>query len=793
MFRSLVLVLLLSLCSTGHAQQTPFRLLRDILKGEYEKAEELITDGLKTSKASGDTLSMARHLEMLGELHFRLNDIGEAKRLWDEGQTLRVQKFGADSPEAGVGYAYRTRYHGYICANQLDHRVAGEGTAVKALAQLEKKGNIAPYERILALRERAYIYKVYAYGDEVVIGHADVMIDARKLFGQALAVATGAKDTIWMAQVLHDIANTYTDQVRYDPAFIHDALNYYGRSLDLMVKAGLELSDPVMMTHYAMGLMHLYADHPMDVTVASFKSSLRVMHRMAGAPADVDVLSFAEKLSNRGQVLETMKHLAEAYEKEFDRTDDPQHLDQAIEVMEAAMPYFNAMLREYRSGDLEKVIGTYNHNLHGYATHFYLRRYRSSGEMGDLHRALISAEMNRNNLSRRQAWQADRSDGQFSTADLDDLLRSVPPGVLVLNYHFYFQGSVIVISRDQMELIGLGPMGFSAEYSRGHFDEFKIHEYRDDPHAYVKNAWHWYRTLLAPVIEGRTEKDLVVIPYGSMGHLPLDALVQDTIHEGWSMSSVALNYRIRYATSLNDAIRPTTTIDGRDGHIALSLAEGQADLPFSRRMAESIAARWSLPVSDHTGMPDLREMLGVPGLLHLGAHASAPSDPDKVPFLHLHDGEHSIKALDTLQVRKDLVVIASCSSGSGRMFSGEGTMSISRTLLRTGAGSTVHTLWPVDDKATNEILSHFYAGLDKGLIASEALRQAKLLFIQEHQHDGLAAPFYWSGIVLTGNEIKMESRRTSLLIPALAGSGLVLLLGTIVYRRSRSRRESSRT
>ena len=792
MFRSLVLVLLLSLCSIGQAQQTPFRLLRDILKGEYEKAEELITDGLKTSKASGDTLSMARHLEMLGELHFRLNDIGEAKRLWDEGQKLRVQKFGADSPEAGVGYAYRTRYHGYMCANQLDHRVAGEGTAVQALAQLERKGNIDTYERILALRERAYIYKVYAHGDKVVIGHEDVMVNARKLFGQALAVANQAKDTIWMAQVLHDIANTYTDQVQYNPLFVDDALKHYALSVDLMVQAGLKLSDPVMMAHYAMGLMHLYADHPLDLTVASFKSSLRVMHRMAGAPEDVDVFSFNEALSNRGQVLETMKHLAEAYEKEFDRSHDPQHLDQAIEVIEAAMPYFNAMLREYRSGDLEKVLGTYNHNIHGYATHFYLRRYRFWGEIGDLQRALISAELNRNNLSRRQAWQADNIDWQFSAADIDALVRNVPPGTLVLNYHFYFEGSLIVISRDQMELVDLGRTGIFAEYSRGQFEEFMIDRRSDDPNEYVKHAWHWYRTLLAPVLEVRPERELVVIPYGCMCHLRLEALVMDTVHQGWNMNYVGHRYQIRYATSLDDAIAPVRTISGRDGHIALSIAADQTDLPFARALATRTAERWSRSVMEHTGLNHLREMLMEPGLLHLASHAQASTDPDEAPMVHLFDGRWPIGALDTINVRKDLVVMANCSGGSGRMYSGEGTMSISRTLLRAGAGSVVHTLWPVDDRATNEILGHMYAGLADGMEASDALRKAKMRFIEEHRQDGLAAPFYWSGIVLTGNDVRIKKERGFMLVSMFTGAGL-LMLGFIFYSRSRNRREKSRT
>lgn len=83
-------------------------------------------------------------------------------------------------------------------------------------------------------------------------------------------------------------------------------------------------------------------------------------------------------------------------------------------------------------------------------------------------------------------------------------------------------------------------------------------------------------------------------------------------------------------------------------------------------------------------------------------------------------------------------------------------MSLAHAFLNAGAQSAVHTLWPVDDRATSEIISSFHEGLEQGLPASSALQQAKVKFIQAHATDGLAAPFYWSGIVLTGRDVFLE-------------------------------------
>jgi CHAT domain-containing protein len=55
------------------------------------------------------------------------------------------------------------------------------------------------------------------------------------------------------------------------------------------------------------------------------------------------------------------------------------------------------------------------------------------------------------------------------------------------------------------------------------------------------------------------------------------------------------------------------------------------------------------------------------------------------------------------------------------------------------------SLWTVDDEATAETMTHFYARLVAGDSPASALRQAQLRVLAERPH-----PFFWSPFVLVG-------------------------------------------
>ena len=77
------------------------------------------------------------------------------------------------------------------------------------------------------------------------------------------------------------------------------------------------------------------------------------------------------------------------------------------------------------------------------------------------------------------------------------------------------------------------------------------------------------------------------------------------------------------------------------------------------------------------------------------------------------------------------------------------TLGLAGFALRSGARSTVASLWSVSDDATSDLMREFYAKLTQSKISkAEALRQAQLHLLANSLY---AHPYFWSPFILVGN------------------------------------------
>jgi CHAT domain-containing protein len=180
-------------------------------------------------------------------------------------------------------------------------------------------------------------------------------------------------------------------------------------------------------------------------------------------------------------------------------------------------------------------------------------------------------------------------------------------------------------------------------------------------------------------------------------------------------------------------------------------------------------------------------------VLHLASHAFAhPSAPLQNAFL-LHPGSSRTDAdgvlflheLQTWRRSLSLVVLSGCNTARGLRRSGEGMEGLQYAFRAMGAEATLSSLWPVADEANVELIDAFYRYLQNGLRLDEALRQAKLEYLEEHSTR--ASPFFWAPSVLYGSPARLEldSTRGS---PAWAwwGVGLAaIVLGVLTFWRWR--------
>jgi CHAT domain-containing protein len=94
----------------------------------------------------------------------------------------------------------------------------------------------------------------------------------------------------------------------------------------------------------------------------------------------------------------------------------------------------------------------------------------------------------------------------------------------------------------------------------------------------------------------------------------------------------------------------------------------------------------------------------------------------------------------------ELLVLSACQTATGDK---RAALGVAGVAVRSGARSTLATLWAVNDQSTADLMINFYRELAQpNLTKAEALRRAQLALLQQPQY---RHPLYWAPFVLVGN------------------------------------------
>ncbi len=244
---------------------------------------------------------------------------------------------------------------------------------------------------------------------------------------------------------------------------------------------------------------------------------------------------------------------------------------------------------------------------------------------------------------------------------------------------------------------------------------------------------------------------------GLLNSIPVAALPADTV-SGAAMVEGRAVVAVPSASWLARARRaaPASVAGARVVTVARTTDDRGRPLAGVRDEARWLTGRYGGAGLVHAGersVADVQPWISRGDILHVASHARASSrDPWGSAFLlGRGDGEDAWLSARTIaagRVSARLAVLASCRTTIDRGFSNESVLGLSRAFLAAGVPAVLSTLWPVDDRATAEFTRRFYLGLERGLNASDALREAQLATRREA---GTSAPYYWAGFVLSGD------------------------------------------
>jgi CHAT domain-containing protein len=97
-----------------------------------------------------------------------------------------------------------------------------------------------------------------------------------------------------------------------------------------------------------------------------------------------------------------------------------------------------------------------------------------------------------------------------------------------------------------------------------------------------------------------------------------------------------------------------------------------------------------------------------------------------------------------------LVVLSACETIRSRSGRSGGFAGLAGAFLAAGAGGVVGSLWPVDDRLTQALMSEFHRAYRQSGDGADALRAAQLRLLQSAE-PALRAPTAWAAFRYAGN------------------------------------------
>ena len=273
-----------------------------------------------------------------------------------------------------------------------------------------------------------------------------------------------------------------------------------------------------------------------------------------------------------------------------------------------------------------------------------------------------------------------------------------------------------------------------------------------NPLSANQQFYDWLIRPLESKLDNDNIKTLVFVLDGVLGNLPISAL-----HDG--QQYIVEKYNIALTPTLQLLSSRSLSTD-KLRVLAGGLAQarqGFSPLPAVKEEVKEIAQVASTEVlldQDFTTSRLQQEIAATSfPIVHLATHGQFSSQADNT-FLLTWDQRINVKNLDQLlQAREsrdlspiELLILSACQTAAGDK---RAVLGLAGVAVRSGARSTLATLWSVQDQSTADLMSQFYEALSQsGVSKAEALRQAQLSLLRSPQYQH---PFYWAPFVLVGN------------------------------------------
>jgi CHAT domain-containing protein len=323
----------------------------------------------------------------------------------------------------------------------------------------------------------------------------------------------------------------------------------------------------------------------------------------------------------------------------------------------------------------------------------------------------------------------------------------------------YFSGVNVLysftIQNKNIKLLALEHSSKSNTLINTFLNFFKNHNtIENDPTGYNLTGNDLYNYLQLP--SSSQNKNLIIIPDGLLNFIPFEALItkRSTSTSFAKMHYLLNDFIISYNNSASIYLNSKLKKVKKESILGIfpMFEKTALELSFSKDEMKAIQKNFNgkYITKQEATFKNFKNQAKEYSILHLSTHASSGDviEPSNIKFI---DQEILYSELYHLDIKPNLVVLSACETGLGKLYKGEGAMSVARGFQVSGAQNLLFSLWKVNDYTTSKLMDHFYTNINKGMGYAEANHESKIQFLKDKEISNIKkSPYYWAPFVYYG-------------------------------------------
>ena len=714
-----------------------------------------------------EPINLVKRFDLCGEIYFSVSDVQTAKDNWDKALSMKQKIFGDNNIYLADSYAFMSKYYDYIMDFKTAYYNAQKGLE---LCWSNKKD----WNKINV----GNVYETYSYALKLFKENPTIKIESRKYLDSALAIfkAQSPDNLYYQSQVYHSIGNTYTDdvlvyrragdKVGIAGAFKQAKANYVkSMSIDKI----LGNSAAIAMDYFTTELLYEYAYQSDSIIkeLDNLQSALEtILPKYKGNNNLFESPQFDTTVYDKAFVVQLLFYREQLLKQVYTKTNNMDYAKSGLSTCEVSCKYWEAALFKYNSREISQLLNIYSSLPFNDAIDYCYMLYTKTRDDKYAHEAFEFSEKSKYAIILKQSLLLNKNTHPASLPiiDIPKLQRYLGTNKATAIEYFTSNADRIysfVITPDEFSFDTIPEVSWKLRDSIANLRNAVA---GNNVTYFASLSSFFYNKLISPAKQHIDKtNNLILIPDGYLSLVPFEALVCDSnINQEYNTPHYLLyDHTISYALSATLLALSSDTTNAILGGSVLGIApdfKAKSSLPFSMKqmewLSQQVAGKYF--INKHIANRNILELAKNSNLLYITSHADSESiflaDKDSI----------NIKDIYKTRLTSSLVVLSACETSVGGVKLSDGVMSFVRAFSFAGAKSTVSTLWKVDDKATSEITKYFFQNLIAGMAKADALHKAKLDYIKNANADA-KSPFYWSGIILTGNTDKVEMKSIKLM------------------------------